>query len=133
MKTRTPAQVMADHYLIAAIWADCPEGTQPRATTQARRVALETCEAFLTQAGSLITAAIVAPGYGSHPDCGTEHPAHAALGHDLWLTSQGHGAGFWDRAELRAEGLGDALTRVAEGFRAEPQFYRGWLYLHRHG
>ena len=33
------------------------------------------------------------------------------LGHDLWLTSQGHGAGFWDR-DLNE--LGDRLTELAE-------------------
>lgn len=33
------------------------------------------------------------------------------LGVDFWLTSQGHGAGFWDRG-LGA--LGEELTRIAE-------------------
>lgn len=32
-------------------------------------------------------------------------------GHDLWLTRNGHGVGFWDRGYPVA--LGDALTRAA--------------------
>jgi len=32
-------------------------------------------------------------------------------GHDLWLTRNGHGVGFWDRGYDLA--IGDALTRAA--------------------
>lgn len=131
--SRTPLQVMADHYIIAAIWADCPEGTHPRATGQARRIALQVCEDFARDAGDLLTEACNRPGYGDHLDCGTEHPAYAAAGHDLYLTSQGHGAGFWDREPLREGDLGEYLSRIAERFRTEPDFYRGWMYLRRHG
>lgn len=35
-------------------------------------------------------------------------------GHDYWLTRNGHGAGFWDRTELDAEGLGDRLTEACQ-------------------
>lgn len=31
-------------------------------------------------------------------------------GHDFWLTRNGHGAGFWDRSELDARGIGRKLT-----------------------
>lgn len=31
-------------------------------------------------------------------------------GHDLFMTYQGHGVGFWDRSELKRDGLGDALA-----------------------
>lgn len=37
----------------------------------------------------------------------------AHMGHDFWLTRNGHGAGFWDR-ELGA--LGDRLTALAKTF-----------------
>lgn len=36
-------------------------------------------------------------------------------GHDLWLTSQGHGAGFWDRG---LGDVGDRLTKAAK----KPQY-----------
>ena len=75
----TPEQlaVMAEHYLIAAIWAECPEGTHPRATRQARDKALQVCEAFAAAAGPLLEEAATRDGYGAHPDCGTVHPAYA--------------------------------------------------------
>lgn len=34
------------------------------------------------------------------------------LGHDFWLTRNGHGAGFWDRGFPN----GDALSEIARGF-----------------
>lgn len=37
-------------------------------------------------------------------------------GRDLWLTANGHGAGFWDRSELEADGLGEALSKKAMQF-----------------
>jgi len=39
--------------------------------------------------------------------------AYSFAGHDLWLTSQGHGVGFWDRGLGR---LGDRLTKAAKAF-----------------
>lgn len=35
-------------------------------------------------------------------------------GHDFWLTRNHHGAGYWDRDELEAGGLGDKLTTLAQ-------------------
>jgi hypothetical protein len=43
-------------------------------------------------------------------------------GRDLWYTMNGHGTGFWDRAELDAEGLGDALTEAAGRHEIYPWF-----------
>jgi hypothetical protein len=37
----------------------------------------------------------------------------AQAGRDLWLTANGHGAGFWDRKALDADGLGDKLEEAA--------------------
>lgn len=51
------------------------------------------------------------------------------FGHDLWLTENGHGVGFWDRDYLEVfpdctdgETLGDALTDAV-------QYREGYLYL----
>lgn len=80
----------------------------------------------------------------------------AQAGRDLWLTSQGHGVGYWDRkqlealapewqqrprigerspaqetelARLREESLGQQLTRAAEAFgESYVEAYRGWIY-----
>jgi len=35
------------------------------------------------------------------------------IGHDFWLTRNGHGAGFWDRDLGK---LGDDLTKICEQF-----------------
>jgi hypothetical protein len=43
------------------------------------------------------------------------------VGHDFWLTRNGHGAGFWDRGLGE---LGEALTRAAETF-GESYLYTG--------
>jgi hypothetical protein len=133
MPTTEQLAVMARHYVIACIWADCPEGTHPRTTKTADAIALATCTRFAELAGDLLTEAVQRPGYGSHPDCGTEHPGYAAAGHDLYLTSAEHGVGFWDRDPLDEGNLGKRLSALC-GWRnpiPEPQatFYRGWLYL----
>lgn len=43
------------------------------------------------------------------------------IGHDFWLTRNGHGAGFWDRG---LGGLGEVLTRISESF-GEVDLYLG--------
>lgn len=48
---KTPAQIIADHYIIAALWADSPEGTNPRATAQAKQKALRIAWQFLELIG----------------------------------------------------------------------------------
>lgn len=47
---------------------------------------------------------------------GAEH-----MGHDFWLTRNGHGAGFWDRGLGE---LGERLTKVAKTF-GETDMYVG--------
>lgn len=51
-------------------------------------------------------------------DCGGLSASECA-GHDLWLTSNGHGTGFWDRG-LGA--VGDQLADAARAF-GERHFY----------
>lgn len=36
------------------------------------------------------------------------------VGHDLWLTRNGHGTGFWDRPEAYGESGASLLTAIAE-------------------
>ena len=104
---------MIDGYVETALWADYmpaptpdnpePElgggdgmGIEPDAESKVR--VRETCEQFF-----LFNAA----------DCieFLEHGDESDLGHNLWLTSHGHGTGFWDRG-LGA--LGDRLTKAAK-------------------
>ena len=127
----TPEQIaeVAKHYLIACIWVDCPEGTHPRAPIATQRAAFDRCKAFIDAHLGLFNLAMdrAEVRYGSHPDAGS---AEAAFGHDLYLTTAGHGTGFWDREELDADDLGDRLTDTCRAFGEPcPTFYRGWLYL----
>jgi hypothetical protein len=36
-----------------------------------------------------------------------------SIGHDIWLTRNGHGAGFWDRGYYTPE-VGEKLTEIAK-------------------
>ena len=130
---KTDAEILARHYLVAALWADAPEGTTPRPTKQATEKARRIAWEFLEIIGPDAVARLEAhDGYGSHPDCGSDRPHLAAAGHNLWLTSQGHGAGFWDRG--LPDDLCDALCDAADRFSGiYPEFYRGWMYLHGTG
>jgi hypothetical protein len=129
MATSSQIDIVTEHYLIACLWADCPEGTYPRATKQAKEKARLDCEKFINLCGSLFDDAMErrSVGYGAHLDC--EGKAEAAFGHDYYMTRQGHGVGFWDRKELDADGLGDKLSALCRHDECYPEFYRGWLYL----
>lgn len=45
-------------------------------------------------------------------DCTGASPQQ--IGHDLWLTRNGHGAGFWDREDLYGPITSEHLTAYAE-------------------
>lgn len=130
---KTDAEMLARHYLNTALWADVPEGTRPRLTKQAIQKATRFAWEFLEIIGPEALAQLEAdPEYGAHPDCGNDRPHLAAAGHDLWLTSQGHGAGFWDRG--LPDDLSDTLCAASRRFSGVYlEFYRGWVYLHGAG
>ena len=61
--------------------------------------------------------------------CPTIWDDWSQVGHDMWLTGAGHGAGFWDRygrpkgaTHFTAADLGDALHGIAKTHRCE----HGW-------
>jgi hypothetical protein len=119
--------VIVEHFLIAAIWADCPEGTSPRATKQAKEWAKAFVERFIAAYPYKVARALAMPWYGSHPDAGSPE---AAFGHDLYLTCAGHGVGFQDRTELQEWGgmLHEEIRQAWREWHVEAQFSRGWLY-----
>lgn len=45
-------------------------------------------------------------------------------GHDLWLTRNGHGAGFWDRTDCLPKDAGERLTAAAKKY-GEVYLYLG--------
>jgi hypothetical protein len=100
------------YYIAAALWSSTGDDDTPLDQTHsADDLAPETFEAmrkdcrdFIHQAKALIIATGLDP---------------SQVGHDFWLTRNGHGAGFWDR------GLGepgDKLTDIAK------HFGEVWLY-----
>jgi hypothetical protein len=94
------------------------EGSFPNSAT-AEDIAPETlelikgdCAAFQTEAAHLLAQAYERDGYTA-----------ARAGHDFWLTRNGHGAGYWDRSELDAGKLGDALTEIAKRYREAESYF----------
>ena len=96
-------------YLECAAWT-MPENEDDAAFGDAARETAKThCRAFLGQAGALV--ADLDPGQ---------------VGHDLWLTRNGHGTGFWDR-DLSS--IGEDLTRIAKAM-GEAYVYESGGELH---
>jgi hypothetical protein len=69
---------------------------------EARIIAGEACGRFLLKADTILDQA---------------DTSDDQIGHDFWLTRNGHGAGFWDSPELYGgKDNADALTEIADGF-----------------
>ena len=117
MHTPTQLDTMVRHALFAAIWTGTDDNGDPlddhcgvddfHPAAVARMRA--DCAAFLASARALVGA--IPADYASHPDCGNDAPVHAMVGHDFWLTRNGHGVGFWAR-DLPGT-LGDELSALA--------------------
>lgn len=60
------------------------------------------CEAWQKANAKLLRRAYKRAGYNE-----------AQAGRDYWFTRNGHGVGFWDRAQLESHGLGAALSEAA--------------------
>jgi hypothetical protein len=117
-----PAVVeMAGSYMAAVAFTDFgdEEADQPPGdaefSTEASLQAISDCAQFLSKAEGLLKQAADEYGYTMEQ-----------AGHDLWLTRNGHGAGFWDRGlkvmvswglngEQQIE-LGAALTELADAY-----------------
>lgn len=90
---------MTRAYLDAVAFTDFGEGDQPPSGAEfsplAKAQAHTTCARFLYACADLI---------GENAE---------QAGHDLWLTRNGHGSGFWDRPEIWGEEIADTLSRCA--------------------
>ena len=99
---------MVTGYLVCALWADLRaedgDSIDDKSITDCTDAmitqAIKDCENFKDLAKDLI------PSYLEKFD-------ERQMGHDFWLTRNGHGAGFWDRG---LEALGKDLTKVAKTF-----------------
>lgn len=98
-------------YIEAMLWTECNSDNEELdgcdiddfAPAAVARI-VEHCKVWQDANAALLAQAYEREGYGG--------PEQA--GHDFWLTRNGHGAGFWDRDALDADGLGDALTKACE-------------------
>ncbi len=104
---------MTRAFLECAAWADCPEDSDANTfTKQTRKQAYQYCKRFVKTNQTLVNEYMNAP---QNPWLKSEEwRRYQELGHDLWLTVQGQGAGFWDR------GLGALGERLTDVCRAMP-------------
>lgn len=112
-----------DGFLAAALWT-LPEDDDGNVagdelsisdfTHDARTVASDRCNSFLLEAQGIINQFIDSwTGYTPTYSGGTARGhKFEEIGHDLWLTMNGHGSGFWD-GDYPAP-YGQQLTELAE-------------------
>jgi hypothetical protein len=112
--SKNQQEVFIDAFMEAATWSSLhtfkdEEGNEQTVemdsvstdwTEESAKIAEEGCKAFIAANSELLSNDLI--------------EAWQA-GHDLWLTSQGHGAGFWDRGYPKS--LGDGLTEAAKDFK----------------
>jgi hypothetical protein len=93
-------------YLIAALWSSIADDGEPLDANY-------TLESFapeaLARAEADVTSFLEAVKARGLDLSGLED---VSIGHDLWLTRNHHGSGFWDRG---LGSLGEALTEAAHG------------------
>lgn len=135
MNTNDQIKAIAQGIIQCALFADKPEGTNPRVTRQAKQAAEALAAQFVRIIGvELLNDAVEA--YGGEYGGSYRDAALRSIGHDVGFTMRGHGVGFWDRKELKLDcdndpiDLADRLTEACRKLKhREPTFYRGWLYI----
>lgn len=93
------------HYLTAALWSSINEESETEEFFDERFSIEDFDECTVNIAKNEIRAFLLLSPKGARklsPDM---------IGHDFWLTRNGHGAGFWDRGLGK---LGDKLTDASE-------------------
>lgn len=124
---------MDKHYLVTGLWASSDEsddsGGEPLDTNydiddiaeDSQQAAAADCKKFRDQ----VKAAGLMDAYLEAYD-NDEKNAYEMMGHNFWLTRNGHGAGFWDATELsyRDDDLGKKLSDIADKF-GESYMYVG--------
>lgn len=101
MTTQPKSEIMTAAYLEAAVFTDLGDTDQPPSDAEfsplARAQAWAVCHNFLMACDDLLK------------DVSMEQ-----AGHDLWLTRNGHGSGFWDRPEVYGTARADTFSRCAQ-------------------
>lgn len=101
---------MTRQYLITMMWAetdiDIENGGEfldqnyslTDISDEAKEMAIKDCSEFVKEAGNLLDGLDM-----------------ETVGHDFWLTRNGHGAGFWDGEQYSKE-IGKKLTELSKKF-----------------
>lgn len=101
------ADDVLDGYLTAALWSSTNDNTGEPLDSDfsVDDIKGKTLAKLKSHVSKFLTAAK-----------GLDLSGHRAsrVGHDLWLTQNGHGAGFWDGDYEDPPGLGDKLSRIAK-------------------
>jgi hypothetical protein len=90
-------------YIGAMEWTDLNDDDSPSLEPVFELESMVDCTAFLFEVRDYAFAV-------------TSSATIEQMGHDFWLTRQGHGSGFWDRPYLYGKGLAERLTTLAEEF-----------------
>ncbi len=98
---------IVEHYLVAALWSNNIDDKSVKVDVASEAIlnAILQVQCFLGAALPLLT----------------EEWTDEQIGHDLWLTRQGHGAGFWDRGLPN----GDKLTELCKMIEFHGEVYTG--------
>lgn len=102
-------QQFVTDYLATAAWVTCDTGENQIFTKEARMAALNDCNEFASQVADKM-------GFDRAKEIlntpGSDLGYLAA--HDLFLTRNGHGAGFWDKEDVYGEEEANILTKIAQ-------------------
>jgi hypothetical protein len=114
METKT-VDTITQAYLTCALWADLSdEDGNPLDGYSISDIAPETLAQAVSDVSNFLALCDSALGEDWR-ECWDDEQ----IGHDFWLTRNGHGAGFWDR-DLP---FGDSLTNIAQTYGEK------WLYV----
>jgi hypothetical protein len=100
----TRVEIILEHYLCCALWTneELDNFSILDIEEESKEQAKKDIEAFLAKIKPLETGGAI--GYPEQ------------MGHDFWLSRNGHGAGFFDRMEDVYQDQQDVLQEIAETF-----------------
>jgi hypothetical protein len=99
-------ETVLHHYAICALWSSTQDDGEPLdAVYTSDDIAPETLESMRSDCADFIESNAEALEESGLSD--------EQIGHDFWLTRNGHGAGFWDRGLGE---IGEALTKASKHY-----------------
>lgn len=107
LKNKERVEIVLKHYLIAALWSSTDSDNEDQPFDSEYDI-----EDFDKKSVDKARKLIIKFMMDNEADLKASGLNDEQIGHDLWLTQVGHGAGFWDRG-LDKE-LGDRLSKAAK-------------------